>query len=148
MGNVQSQYLILLDAYPVPTKTVTSSVIMTAGAFLARFVNPGPLSQVAVFAVWGFLLGPLSHVWNNVIATYGPSSLVARRVLVFMQLFSQGAAAFRSVSHCFPGLPAAQLHLPKYMVTMVMRSSLVRSPRGGRPCTQCCSTGDGATRSW
>ena len=82
MGNVQSQYLILLDAYPVPTKTVTSSVIMTAGAFLARFVNPGPLSQVAVFAVWGFLLGPLSHVWNNVIATYGPSSLVARRVLV------------------------------------------------------------------
>jgi hypothetical protein len=71
-------YLKKLDSSPVPTKTVTSAIIVGTGQVASQYIAQGKLFNkraAGVYYLWGTILAPFNHHWQNFINTWGAKSL-------------------------------------------------------------------------
>ena len=99
MAGLWRRYMFLLDAYPLPTKAVTSATLYAAGDGIAQTVD-GTVSRSGYnvdrgikSAVWGgIIFAPLAHVWYNRVLERYVAGTSTRAVLTKVALDQTGWA--------------------------------------------------------
>ena len=74
-------YLRALHYRPISTKTITSAFILSGGNALAQVITKSKITdwnEIKNYVIWGIILAPLNHIWQDLIAFKGPTNAVAQ----------------------------------------------------------------------